>query len=194
MPYPDVPAFMVDLRERDAVAALALEFLILTAARSGEVMGALWSEIDTDAKVWTIPAERMKAGREHRVPLTARALDILDTVEAIRTSDYVFPGQRRGRPLSVMALEMLLRRMNVENATVHGFRSSFRDWAGECTSFPREIAEAALAHTVGDETERAYRRGDALEKRRKLMEAWAGFLSAPKASGAVVPLARKRTA
>jgi len=192
MPYVDVPAFMVDLRGREAVAALALEFLILTAARSSEVMGAVWSEIDRDAKIWTIPASRMKAGREHRVPLTAQALAILDGIEKVRTSDYVFPGQKCGRPLSVLALAMRLRRMKVENATVHGFRSSFWDWAGERTAFPREVAEAALAHVVGDETERAYRRGDALEKRRKLMEAWAGFLSAPKASAAVVPVARKR--
>jgi integrase len=112
--------------------------------------------------------------------------------EKVRTSDYVFPGHMRERPLSELALAMRLRRMKVENATVHGFRSSFRDWAGECTAFPREVAEAALAHVVGDETERAYRRGDALEKQRKLMEAWAGFLSASKASAAVVPVARKR--
>jgi integrase len=194
MPYPDVPAFIADLRQREGVAALALEFLILNASRLGEVLGARWDEIDREAKVWTIPAGRTKAGREHRVPLTARALEILDAVEAIRTGDYLFPGSRHGRPLSVTALSQVLTRGRVETATVHGFRSSFRDWAGECTAFPREIAEASLAHTVGDETERAYRRGDALDKRRKLMEAWAGFLSAPKASGAVVPLAKKRTA
>ncbi|KAA2241164.1 tyrosine-type recombinase/integrase [Salinarimonas soli] len=176
MPFREVPAFVRGLREREGVASLALEFCILTAARSGEVFGARWSEIDRKAKVWTIPAERMKGGREHRVPLTDRALEILAAVETIRTSDYVFPGQRKGRPLSTMAMEMLLRRMKIENATVHGFRSSFRDWAGESTSFPRDVAEAALAHVVGDETERAYRRSDALEKRRRLMAAWAGFV------------------
>ena len=175
MPFEDLPAFVASLREREAVAALALEFCILNASRSGEVLGALWSEIDRKAKVWTVPAARMKSGREHRVPLTSRALEILDRVEAVRTGDYVFPGQKRDRPLSVMSMEMLLRRMEVP-FTVHGFRSSFRDWAGERTAFPREIAETALAHVVGDATERAYRRGDALEKRRKLMEAWTSYV------------------
>jgi integrase len=187
LPYPDVPAFVAELRNREAIAALALEFTILNAARSGEALGAKWNEIDRDAKVWTVPPERMKTGREHRVPLTKRALEILETVGQIRTGDYVFPGQRRGRPLSIMSMEMLLRRMKVD-VTVHGFRSSFRDWAGECTSFPREIAETALA--IGDETERAYRRGDALEKRRKLMAAWAAFCE-PKDKSNVVPLARR---
>ena len=166
------------------MAALALEFVILTAARSGEVLrsfrdgevvGARWAEIDRQAKVWTIPARRMKAGREHRVPLSGRALTILDEAEKARRGRFIFPGPRGDQPLSDMALTMLLRRMNVTDATVHGFRSSFRDWAGEVTSFSREIAEAALAHTVGDKVERAYRRGDALEQRRKLMEAWASF-------------------
>jgi len=192
MPYAEVPAFMAALRERDAVAALALEFCILNASRSGEVLGARWDEIDLDAKIWTIPAERMKARREHRVPLTAPALAILEKVNAIRTGEHVFPGQRRERPLSVMALEMVLRRMKVEDATVHGFRSSFRDWAGEATSFPREVAEAALAHTVGDATERAYRRGDALDKRHKLMNAWVGFLNMPKVDSTVIALLRTR--
>jgi integrase len=190
LPYLDVPAFVADLRNRETVAALALEFTILNASRTGEVLGAKWDEIDREAAIWTIPRERMKAGREHRVPLTDRGLEILDAVEKVRTGDYVFPGQRRGKPLSGMAMEMLLRRMKIEKATVHGFRSSFRDWAGECTPFPREIAEAALAHTVGDETERAYRRGDALEKRRKLMAAWAAFCE-PKEKSNVVPLARR---
>lgn len=194
LPYPEVPAFVVELRKREAVAALALEYTTLTAARSGETLGARWPEIDLDAKVWTVPPERMKAGREHRVPLSGRALEILKQLAEVRTSEFVFPGQKRGRPLSVMALEMVLRRMKLENVTVHGFRSSFRDWAGECTSFPREIAEAALAHTVGDQTERAYRRGDALEKRRKLMDAWASFLAAPKAAGTVVPIKAERRA
>jgi integrase len=188
MPYLDLPGFIAELRGRDAVAGMALEFTILNASRSGEVLGAKWSEVDRKAKVWTVPAERMKSGRAHRVPLTVRALEILEQAETIRTGDYVFPGQRRDRPLSAMAMEMMLRRMNVENATVHGFRSSFRDWAGECTAFPREVAEGALAHAIGDETERAYRRGDALEKRRKLMEAWAAFLAVPNVAGTVVPM------
>ena len=133
----------------------------------------------------------MKAGREHRVPLTERMLEILDAMETIRTGDYVFPGLKRSKPLSAMAMEMVLRRMKVENATVHGFRSSFRDWVEEETSFPRELAEAALAHVVGDATERAYRRGDALEKRRKLMEAWADILLSSGKSLKCVPNSRK---
>src|SRR5829696_8930363 len=195
LPYPDVPKFVANLRERQAVAALALEFCILTASRSGEVFGARWDEIDRNARVWTVPPDRMKGGREHRVPLSHRALEILDRVETIRTSDYVFPGKLRAAPLSAATMHQVLRRMNVENATVHGFRSSFRDWAGECTSFPREIAEAALAHVVGNDTEHAYRRGDALEKRRKLMEAWAGFLASPRAAESdVTPLRKEASA
>jgi integrase len=162
------------LRERGALAALALEFGILTAARSGEVLGASWDEVDFERAVWTVPAARMKAGRVHRVPLSASALSILKRLQATRTSQYIFPGQQPGKPLSAMALEMILRRMKAD-VTTHGFRSSFRDWAGEVTTFPREVAEAALAHTAGDATERAYRRGDALEKRRALMEAWASY-------------------
>lgn len=176
MPYGAVPAFVADLRKRDAMAARALEFTILTAARSGETFGATWKEIDLEAALWTIPAGRMKAGREHRVPLTSRAVNILTELAGLgaHPDAYVFPGQREGRPLSIMAMDMILRRMKVD-VTVHGFRSSFRDWAGEETAFPRDVAEAALAHAVGDQTERAYRRGDALEKRRKLMAAWADF-------------------
>jgi integrase len=191
MPYGEVPAFVGRLREREALAALALEFTIVTAARSGETYGARWSEIDLDSRVWTVPAARMKGGREHRVPLTERAIEIVDEVAKLRSTGVpdglVFPGRRPGRPLSVMAMEMLLRRMGQDGVTVHGFRSSFRDWAGECTSFPREIAEAALAHVVGDQTERAYRRGDALEKRRGLMEAWASFCEPQQQVGDVVP-------
>jgi integrase len=172
MPYEEVPEFIVELRGREAVAALALEFLILTAARSGEVLGATWDEMDLDAKVWSVPASRMKVGREHRVPLTARAVEILEKAKPLRNGDHVFPGQSTKKPLSGMALEMLMRRLKRDAFTVHGFRSSFRDWAGEVSTFPREVAEAALAHTIGDATERAYRRGDALEKRRKLMDAW----------------------
>lgn len=196
MPYDEVPAFIADLRSREALAARALEFTVLTAARSGEALGATWGEIDLEGKLWTVPAARMKAGREHRVPLTARALAILAEVAALRrseeSSEFVFPGHKAKRPLSVMAMDMCLRRMGRDTVTVHGFRSSFRDWAGECSSHPREIAEAALAHVVGDATERAYRRGDALEKRRKLMDAWAGFIE-PKAANVVTLKPRKES-
>jgi integrase len=178
MPYADVPAFIGRLRENGSLAALALEFTILTAARSGEVLGALWGEVDLAAKVWTVPATRMKAAKEHRVPLSDRALAILEEVAKLRPDDqparFIFPGRKPGRGLSGMALEMVLRRMEID-VTPHGFRSSFRDWAGEETSFPRDVAEAALAHTLRDKVEAAYRRGDALEKRRKLMTAWAGY-------------------
>ena len=175
MPYRDVPSFVSRLREGEAISALALEFLILTAARTSEVLGAQLSEIDSAKKVWTVPAARMKAKREHRVPLSPRAVEIIERIAEIRSGDFIFPGQRLDRPLSNMALEMVLRRMKVTDATVHGFRSTFRDWCGEETHFPREIAEAALAHAVGNAAEQAYRRGDALEKRRVLMDDWAAF-------------------
>lgn len=175
MPYEDVAAFITKLRDREAFAAMALELLILTAARSGEILGMKWTEIDFDKKLWTVPANRMKAGREHRVPLSARAIAILRKLEKLKLSEFVFPGQQRNKPLSNMAMEMVLRRMKIEDATVHGFRSSFRDWAGNVSNFPREITETALAHVIGDKAEQAYRRSDALEKRRKLMEAWAAY-------------------
>ena len=163
------------------MAALALEFAILTAARSGEVRGATWGEIDMTTKVWTVPAARMKAGREHRVPLSPRAVQILEIVRPMANASnnaFVFPAHKPGAPLSDAAFSALLDRMGVlrGSLTPHGFRSSFRDWVGEETDFPRELAEAALAHTVGDAVERAYRRGDALEKRRTLMDAWAEFV------------------
>jgi integrase len=179
MPIDDVPEFIVHLRQREAVAARCLEFAILTAARSGEALGARWDEIDLKNKVWTVPATRMlKSDREHRVPLTERTLAILQEMESVRddaSNPFVFTGQRPGKPLSDMALEMVLRRMKV-TATVHGFRSTFRDWAGNRTSFPRELAEHALSHQIGDKVEQAYRRDDALERRRPLMDAWAQFL------------------
>jgi integrase len=175
MPYEDVAAFITKLRKREASAALALELCILTAARSGEILGMQWSEIDFDNKVWTVPANRMKAGREHRVPLSQRAVAILRQLEKLKAGDFVFPGQVHNKPLSNMAMEMILRRMKVEKATVHGFRSSFRDWAGNVSNFPREIVETALAHVIGDKAEQAYRRSDALEKRRKLMDEWAAY-------------------
>ena len=179
LPYGKVPAFVASLREREAMAALALEFLILTAARSGEVREAKWNEVDLKAKVWTVPAARMKAKREHRVPLSDRAAEILATVQVLsegKADATIFQGADGG-PLSINAFRALLLRMDLKGSEVtpHGFRSSFRDWAGEVSSFPREVAEAALAHVVGDATERAYRRGDALEKRRELMVAWAQY-------------------
>ncbi len=181
MAYSDVPGLVADLCSRPATAARALEFTILTAARSGEVYGATWAEIDTKAKVWTVPPQRMKAGREHRVPLTSRCIAILEEMAALGSdpAGFVFPGKQKGKPLSNLAMTMLMRRMKIY-VTVHGFRSSFRDWCGEVSTFPREVAEAALAHVIGDETERAYRRGDALEKRRKLMVAWANYCEAKK--------------
>ncbi|MFZ0494983.1 MAG: site-specific integrase [Methylocella sp.] len=175
MTIQDLRPFMKRLGGQDSVAALALRFLILTVARSGEVLGAMWQEIDLGAKVWIVPASRMKASREHRMPLSEPSFALLEKLAGARSGPFIFAGQKQGRPLSNMALEMLLRRMSVE-VTVHGFRSTFRDWAGDRTDFPREIVEAALAHVIGDKAERAYRRGDALEKRRELMEAWAAFL------------------
>jgi integrase len=189
MPYADVPSFMGDLRSRQATSALALEFAILTAARSGEVLGARWDEFDVERAVWIVPAGRMKAGREHRVPLSRRALQIVKELHKTRTNEFVFPGEKAGRPLSGMALEMVLRRMRVEDATVHGFRSSFRDWAAECTSSANEVCEAALAHVIENKAEAAYRRGDLFEKRRRLMDAWALYCTTPK-MGKVVPISR----
>ena len=184
MPFADVPQFLADLRQRSALAALALEFTILTAARTGETLAARWDEIDIARKIWTVPAVRMKGGREHRVPLSPRVLAILETLNQARTGEFIFPGQRANKPLSTMAMEMMLRRMNANDVTVHGFRSSFRDWCGEVSTFPRELAEAALAHVAGDATELAYRRGDALDKRRKLMDAWADYCE-PKSDNVV---------
>ena len=187
MPYTDVPALVSRLDAPDEpgeITRLALRFLILTAARTSEVLGARRSEIDHDAAVWTIPAERMKAGREHRVPLSAPALLIVGRAcELSADQDLLFPAARFGKPLSNMVLLMLLRRLGVE-ATAHGFRSSFRDWTAETTGFPSEVAEMALAHSIADKTEAAYRRGDLFEKRRALMDAWGTFAS--KSSGNVV--------
>jgi integrase len=188
MPFADVPAFVAELRDNDSLSARALEFTILTAARTGETIGARWSEIDLAAKVWTVPAERTKSAREHRVPLTERALEILAGLPLEEDNDPVFIGARRGKGMSNMAMLELLRGMIENGLTVHGFRSSFRDWAGERTNFPREIAETALAHVLTDKTEAAYRRGDALEKRRQLMAAWARYCATPAVKGDVVPM------
>jgi integrase len=181
MPYGELPSFIGELQARQATAARALEFAILTAARSGEALGARWNEFDLNRAVWTVPAARMKAGREHRVPLSRRALKIAKAMHEAPGGNFVFPGQKAGRPLSVMALEKVLRRMKVHGVTVHGFRSAFRDWAAECTNFTNEVCEAALAHVIENKAEAAYRRGDLFDKRRKLMEAWAIFCAAPKA-------------
>jgi integrase len=192
MPYVDIPAFMAELRRQDCISAHALEFTILTAARTGETVGATWDEIDLLTKVWTIPGERTKSGREHRVPLSDRAAELLGKVSREDKNPFVFLGQRAGQGLSNMAMLQLLRGMKGDGLTVHGFRSTFRDWAAEETNFPREVAEAALAHVLRDKTEAAYRRGDALEKRRRLMQAWARHCEAPpreqRGAGTVIPL------
>jgi integrase len=179
MAYADVPAFMGELRSREDISSRALEFLILTAARTNETIGARWSEFDLAAKLWTVPGERMKSGRPHIVPLSDRACTILAALPRVAgTEPFVFPGARDGKPLSNMACLELLRGMR-PGLTVHGFRSSFRDWCGDRTNFARDVIEAALAHVVVDETEAAYRRSTAVEKRRRLMGDWAKFCSAP---------------
>lgn len=195
LPWAEVGAFMVALRKQAGVAALALQFAILTAARSGEVLGATWGENDLAEKLWTIPAGRMKGRKEHRVPLSAPALAILADVAKLRTTtepaDPVFPSAAKARSLSNMAMTAVLRRMKRGDLTAHGFRSTFRDWVGEHTVYPREIAEAALAHVVPSKTEAAYSRGDALDKRRAMMTAWATFCAAPyvkPSAGNVVPM------
>jgi integrase len=189
LPYAEVGSFMADLRAQEGISARALEFAILTGARTGEVIGATWAEINLAEKMWTVPAERMKAGKEHRVPLSARALELLQEIAklgACEPGDFVFPGAKEGRPLSNMAFLMLLRRMGRGDLTVHGFRSTFRDWAAERSSFPAEVAEMALAHTVSDKVEAAYRRGDLFQKRQQLAEAWARYCSSPATAGATV--------
>lgn len=176
LPWGELPALMPRIEAVRGMGALALRFTILTAARSGEVRGATWAEIDCKAAVWTVPAERMKAGRAHRVPLTPAALAILDAAaaQAVRPEALVFPSTKAGRPLSDMTLAAVLKRLDVP-ATVHGFRSTFRDWTEEATAYPHEVKEAALAHVVGDKAEAAYRRTDLFEKRRALMGEWAAF-------------------
>lgn len=178
LPYAQTAAFVVALKHRLSMAARALEFLILTAARTSEVLGMTWAEVDLEAKLWTVPGERMKMGVEHRVPLSPAAVIVLEAMKVFgdAPTGFIFPGRKPGMKLSNMSMEMLLRRMSVDDFTVHGFRSSFRDWAGEETEHPREIAEAALAHQVGNEVERSYRRGDALAKRRVLMDEWAAHV------------------
>src|SRR5690348_9633129 len=192
MPYADVPGFVTTLRANPASrsVALALEFLILTAARTGEVLGAKWSEIDLESGVWTVPAGRMKAKRKHRVPLSARSLEILKSAATLpKRAGYVFPGIDTDH-LSNMAFLMLLRRME-RHCTAHGFRSAFRDWAAERTNFPHQVCEWALAHGINDKTEAAYNRTDQIEKRRKLMAAWESYVTG---GAKVVQLATRKAA
>jgi len=180
---------MADLRHREGVAARLLEFTILTAARSGETRGATWSEIDLTAALWTIPAERMKAGKEHRVPLSDQALKVLREIPRTPDTDLVFPAPRNGQ-LSDMAMTAIMRRMGLK-AVPHGFRSTFRDWCSECTNYPRDVAEMALAHAIGNKVEAAYRRGDLFEKRTRLMAEWAKFCNTINKGADVVPIRRE---
>jgi integrase len=191
LPYVEAPKFMAALKAQGGTAARALEFTVLTAARSNETLGARWPEFDLDAGIWTVPAERMKAGREHRVALSDAAVALVK-VQRSDDPEFVFPGGRAKHPLSNMAMAMVLRRMKRSDLTVHGFRSTFRDWCAERTNYPSEVAEMALAHVVGDKVEAAYRRGDLFEKRRRLAEDWATFCAKGIASGDVVPMRRKK--
>ena len=187
MPYVEIPSFIAELQNIDSVPARALEFTIHTAARSNETLGALWSEIDLDKALWTIPAKRMKNNHEHVVPLTDDTLEILRQLYEVRISDYVFPGKRPKRPLSNMSMTMLMRRMGCGNYVPHGMRAAFRSFCGDKTNVAREVAEAALSHRVGSAVELAYSRGDALEKRRKLMPLWSDYCAGVQ-SGEVVRL------
>jgi integrase len=188
LPYAQVGTFVAKLRTQDVTAARALEFLILTATRTSETIGARWDEIDLDAALWTIPGSRIKAGKEHRVPLSAPAVEVLRQQSQAATSAFVFPGARGERPLSNMAMLALLKRMGRSDLTAHGFRSTFRDWAAEQTNYPREVAEMALAHAVGDKVEAAYRRGDLFEKRQRLMAEWARYCDTIRTAGKIVPI------
>jgi integrase len=190
LPFEEVPAFMAELRKREGVAARALEFTILTSARSGQTLGAPWSEIDLAAKLWTIPAERMKAERQHRVPLAAPVIELLENLHTEQGNPHLFIGTRAGKGLSDAAMTSVLKRMGHGDITTHGFRSTFMDWAHERTAFPKLVIDMALAHSLGDKTEAAYRRGDLLNKRRQLAEAWARYCSSSPArqTGKVVPL------
>lgn len=175
LPIDETPGFIQTLQREETIVARALEFCILNATRTNETMGMRWSEYDEKAQLWNVPGVRMKAGRDHRIPLAPRSLSILAEMQDIRTSDFVFPGGIKERPLSSMAFLMLLRRLERQDITAHGFRSTFRDWAAERTDFPSEVVEMALAHTISNKVEAAYRRGDLLDKRRQLAEAWAAF-------------------
>jgi len=188
LPWLEMGAFMVKLREQEGVAAKAVELAILTACRSGEVRGAVWEEFDLDAGIWIIPPERMKAKKEHRVPLQEKTIQLLRKQKELFPNGYVFPGMKEGKPLSDMSLTAVLRRMEQNEITVHGFRSSFRDWAAESTAYPNEMVEMALAHTIGNKVEAAYRRGDLFEKRRRMMQDWSNFCDTVIKAGEVIPL------
>lgn len=192
--YPQIGMFMATLREQTAVSSSGLEFLILTAARTGEVIGATWNEIDLDNEIWIVPGDRMKNGKEHRVPLSSASIEVLRRMESIAVSNYVFPGGKNNRPLSNMAFLQLLKRMGHGDLTGHGFRSTFRDWVAERTNYPNEVAEMALAHTVGDKVEAAYRRGDMFDKRRHLLDDWSGFCAKLQAEsgGNIVPITGRK--
>jgi integrase len=189
LPYVEIGTFMAAMRSADGIDAAALEFTILTAARSGETRLAAWDEIDLQARVWTVPAGRMKGGKEHRVPLSDAAMAVLTRMAAMRESDHVFPGQRG--PLSHTAMMEVLQRMGRRDITIHGFRATFKTWAGERTNFANHVVELALAHTIGNAVEQVYRRGDLFDKRRKLMDAWATYCARPATSGDVVPMHKK---
>jgi integrase len=189
--YSEINALILALRANGSVSAKALEFLILTAARTGEIIGAKWDEIDFDNQLWIVPADRMKAGREHRIPLSSRAFEIVKQMQALKTNDAIFPGRSKGGFLSNAAMDKLLQQTLGIDATVHGMRSTFRDWASERTAYPPEVCEMALAHTIRNQAEAAYRRGDLIEKRRNLMEDWLKFCNtATDASGEVIPFKR----
>ena len=190
LPYAEVPALAAELRSLTSISARALEFAVLTAARSGEALGARWDEIDLNRRIWFVPEERMKGRKEHRVPLAPRAVEILDEMAVIQLNEFVFFGAKQRRPLSNMAMLMLLRDLR-PGVTVHGFRSAFKDWASEATRFPDYLSEAALAHASADKVRAAYARSDLFEKRRKLMEAWAQYCQRKPASAEVVPLQRR---
>jgi integrase len=195
LPYDALGDFVQKLRRQSSTAALALEFLILTAGRTGEVIGAQWGEIDEKSATWTVPKERMKGGQEHRVPLTAAALAVLEKAKRlhgkVKAVDAVFPGAKEGKALSNMAMLQVLRRMGREDLTSHGFRSTFKDWASERTNYPAEVSEMALAHAVGDKVEAAYRRGDLFEKRRRLMNEWSRFCAQVGGKGQVVAMGNR---
>lgn len=179
LPWRELPAFMDELGKHADLTYKAMRLTILTACRTSEVLGATWTEIDRETRTWTIPGARMKAGKEHRLPLSQAAIELLDTLPQLDSSPYLFPGARKGRPLSNMAMLMGLRRMNRCDLTMHGFRSTFRDWAAECTPHPNFVVEMALAHSVGNAVEAAYRRGDLMDKRRRLMDEWAQYCLTP---------------
>jgi integrase len=195
LPYTELGDFMTKLREQEGTAARVLEFVILTAARTGEAIGAKKDEFDLPAKVWNVPASRMKMGRDHRVPLSPRVIKIVQRLSAVGDGRFVFPGGRAKRPLSNMAMLALLERMSRGDLTVHGFRSTFSDWVAEQTAYPWEVREAALAHAKGDKVEAAYQRGDLFDKRRQLMNDWAKFCELPsRAAGKVIPMRKRRVA